>query len=102
MQNKRIVFPIEFGIKPESVGISSLNIAGMLDEYREADLCMHSVLILRHGKVVAEGYAEPFNKDSLHRMYSISKSFVAIAIGILEGEGKISINDTIDKYFPDK
>ncbi len=102
MKVQSYVPPIEFGGTPESVGISSANIAKVLDAYREADLAMHSVLVLRHGKLVAEGYAEPFNKDSFHRMYSISKSFVGIAIGILEGEGKISINDTIDKYFPDK
>lgn len=102
MKNKEYVSPIELGATPESVGISSRNIAKMLDAYREAELAMHSVLVLRHGKLVAEGYAEPFNKDSFHRMYSISKSFVGIAIGMLEGEGKISINDTIEKYFPDK
>ena len=82
---------------PEKEGLSSEGIAAMMDGLKKAQLAMHSVLIMRHGEIVAEGYAEPFDKDSLHRMYSVSKSFVGIAIGVLESEGKISINDTIDK-----
>ena len=86
---------------PEQMGISSAEITAVLNGFRQEGLAMHSVLVMRHGKIVAEGYAEPFDENSLHRMYSVSKSFVAIAVGVLEAEGKISINDTIDQYFPD-
>lgn len=86
---------------PEQMGISSAEITAMLDGFRKEGLSMHSVLVMRNGKIVAEGYAEPFDENSLHRMYSVSKSFVSIAIGVLEAEGKISINDTIGQYFPD-
>ena len=89
------------GITPEKMGISSENITKLLEGLKKEDLAMHSVVIMRHGEIVAEAYAEPFDADSLHRMYSVSKSFVAMAIGVLEAEGKISINDTIDNYFPD-
>lgn len=87
---------------PEKYGISSADITSVVEGLAEKGLSMHSVLVMRHGEVVAEGYAEPFDENSLHRMYSSSKSFVAIAIGVLEAEGKISINDTIDKYFPEQ
>ena len=86
---------------PEQLGISSESITAVLEGYEKAGLSMHSMLVMRHGEIVAEAYAAPFDENSLHRMYSVSKSFVAIAIGVLEAEGKISINDTIDKYFPD-
>ena len=86
---------------PEQLGISSKSITAVLEGYEKAGLSMHSMLVMRHGEIVAEAYAAPFDENSLHRMYSVSKSFVAIAIGVLEAEGKISINDTIDKYFPD-
>ena len=88
-------------ITPEQAGLSSAEITKVVKGLKNAGLSMHSVLVMRHGQVVAEGYAEPFDENTLHRMYSVSKSFVAIAIGVLEAEGKISINDTIDKYFPD-
>ena len=91
----------EMKITPEKMGISSQEIAAMLEGFRREGLSMHSVMVMRHGEIVAEGYAEPYDENELHRMYSVSKSFVAMAIGVLEAEGKISIYDTIDKYFPD-
>ena len=86
---------------PEALGLSSAGMAAMLDAWREAGLAMHSVLVVRHGEIAAEGYAPPFDKDSFHRMYSCSKSFVSAAVGALAGEGKIALSDTIDRYFPD-
>jgi CubicO group peptidase (beta-lactamase class C family) len=74
----------------------------MLEGYKKKGLSMHSVLVMRRGEIVAEAYAEPFDENSLHRMYSSSKSFVSLAIGLLESEGKISLEDTIDKYFPEQ
>ena len=48
---------------------------------------MHSFLLMRHDTLIAEGYYAPYQKDTLHRMFSISKSFTSIAIGLLEAEG---------------
>ena len=92
---------LEAMITPEKYGISSKDITAILEGYRKAGLSMHGMVVMRHGEVVAEAYAQPFDADSLHRMYSVSKSFVSLAIGALEADGLISINDTIDKYFPD-
>ena len=89
------------GVTPEKYGISSEDITKVIEGLEKGGLSMHSVLVMRHGEVIAECYAAPFDENSLHRMYSTSKSFVAMAIGALEAEGKISLNDTIDEYFPD-
>ena len=58
-------------------------------------------MIIRHGKIIAEGYWKPFHRDFRHRMYSISKSFVAGAIGLLLDEGRISLFDRVCEYFPE-
>lgn len=63
---------------------------------------MHSVLLARHGKCFFERYWEPFDADTPHRMYSVTKSFVSIAIGCLVDEGKLNLDDPIIRYFPDK
>lgn len=60
---------------------------------------MHSFLLMRHDTLIAEGYYAPYQKDTLHRMFSISKSFTSIAIGLLEAEGKLSLDDPIVSYF---
>lgn len=87
---------------PEKLGVSSKWIEKFLDRLEEKKICMHSFLMLKEGKIIAEGYWKPFDKDQLHRMYSVSKTFVSAAIGILSDQGKISLEDKIVDYFPDK
>lgn len=61
----------------------------------------HSFILLRHGKLVCEEYFAPYNKDTEHSLFSISKSFTSIAIGLLVEEGKINTEDCIYTYFPE-
>ena len=58
--------------------------------------------MMKGDKIFAEAYWKPFHKDFCHRMYSQTKSFVGIAIGLLQEEGKLSIHDKIVDYFPEK
>jgi CubicO group peptidase (beta-lactamase class C family) len=60
---------------------------------------MHSLLLLHKDKLIAEGYYAPYTADTLHRMFSISKSFSSIAIGLLEAEGQLALSDKICDYF---
>ena len=87
---------------PEAVGISSDKILKFLKRIEKRGAIMHSVLMMRHGKVLTEHYWAPFNKDFCHRMYSQTKSYTATAIGLLEEEGKLSFNDKLVDIFPEK
>lgn len=96
MQQNNLVYA-----SPESLGIPSQAILDFLDELRDLRLAIHSVLLLRHGKVAAEGYCPPFDENRKHRMYSVSKSFTSVAIGRLIGEGKLSLDDKVADIFPE-
>ena len=64
---------------------------------------LHGFVIMRHGKVIAEGSWAP--QDTLnepHMLYSHSKSFTATAIGFLVDDGKLDIDERIVDIFPDK
>jgi CubicO group peptidase (beta-lactamase class C family) len=87
---------------PESVGIARQDILDFIDELEQKHVPMHSFLLYSGGRIAAEGYYTPYTKDSLHRMFSISKSFTAVAIGILEADGQLSLSDPVIRYFPDK
>lgn len=87
---------------PESAGIPGKCIINFINRMSHRKIPMHSLLLMRHDKLVFEGYYAPYTADTLHRMFSISKSFTSIAIGLLAEEGKISLDDTIVKYFPEK
>lgn len=77
-------------------------ITAFLKDIEKSKVNMHGFIILSHGTCIAEGYWKPFHQDSLHRMYSAGKSFTSLAIGLLQEEGKLNINDHICKYFEDK
>ncbi|MDD6796961.1 MAG: serine hydrolase, partial [Clostridia bacterium] len=87
---------------PEDMGISSQAIRNFLERLENHKLPMHSFLLMRHGKLLSETYYEPYSADIPHRMFSITKSFTSLAIGFLEDEGKLSLDDKIVGFFPEK
>ena len=89
-------------ITPEKAGIPSKYVCQFINTLEKRGLAMHSVLMMRGNDIFAEYYWKPFNKDFCHRMYSQTKSFVGVAIGLLEEDGKLKLNDRIADYFPEK
>lgn len=86
---------------PETQGVPSGAILGLIEAAREAELPLHSLLIARHGKLICEAYWSPFTASTLHRMFSETKSLVSIAVGCLCAERGWSLNDTLVSVFPD-
>lgn len=74
-------------------------IINFLNELSSVNL--HGFLISLDGQNIAEGYWAPFHAEEPHRLYSVSKSVVSLAIGILAGEGKLTLEDHIVDYFPE-
>lgn len=87
---------------PERVGVSSKQVLRYIKKLEQARFPMHSLILARGNKIFAEYYWAPFTKDTCHRMYSQTKSYVGIAIGELARQGKLSLDDKIIDYFPDK
>lgn len=81
--------------------ISSGAILRFMERLEQEDVCLHGFELRQDGALRVEGYYAPFAKGQPHRMYSISKSMVALAIGVLWGDGKLRLTDPIAKYFPD-
>jgi len=85
---------------PEAQGVSS---AAILDFVEAADKdieAMNSFMLVRHGRVVAEGWWAPYSAEAPHSLYSLSKSFTATAVGLAVAEGKLSVDDEVLKFFP--
>ena len=87
---------------PESVGIPSQAILNFLQRIDAERIGMHGFLLVRRNQIAAEGYWSPWSAERKHRMYSISKSFVALAVGLMIDEGRLTLNDRVADYFPDK
>lgn len=85
---------------PEAEGVSSAGIISFLDAAAASPHEFHSIMILRHGKVVAEGWWNPYASDIKHTMYSVSKSWTATAVGFAVSEKKLSVEDKVISFFP--
>jgi CubicO group peptidase (beta-lactamase class C family) len=85
---------------PETEGVSSQGIIDFLDAAANTKHEFHSIIVMRHGKVVAEGWWNPYRADLKHTMYSCSKSFTATAVGFAIGEHLLNVNDKVVSFFP--
>ena len=89
-------------ITPEQAGVSSRAVEKYISVLEKYGVVPHSVLMMKGTSLFAECYWAPFHADFLNRMYSQTKSYVSVAIGLLEEEGKLSLDDTIASHFPEK
>lgn len=89
-------------ITAEQAGVSSRNVARFITLLERYHATTHGLVMLKGDKIFAEHYWAPFNKDFCHRMYSQTKSFVSVAIGLLIEDGKLSLDDKICDLFPEK
>ena len=85
---------------PEREGISSSAVLAFVNAADSAIDAMNSVMIVRHGRVVAEGWWSPYDARTPHVLYSLSKSFTSTAVGLAVAEGKFSVDDPVLKFFP--
>ncbi|HEV7621705.1 MAG TPA: serine hydrolase, partial [Flavisolibacter sp.] len=85
---------------PEAEGISARVISIFIDSINNSQHEFHSFMLLRHGKVIAEGWWNPYNRNLKHTLYSLSKSFTATAVGFARAEGKLSLSDKVISFFP--
>jgi len=88
--------------KPEAQGVASGAILGWIDAVERDVDALHSFVLVRHGKIVAEGWWSPYEKDRPHMLYSLSKSFTSTAVGLAVDEGKLSLDDKVVSFFPDQ
>lgn len=63
---------------------------------------IHHVMVVRHGKVIAEAHPAPYRAEDAHTLYSCSKTFTSMAVGIAIGENRLRLTDRVATFFPDK
>ena len=88
---------------PEEAGVPSAVIADFLDKLQKDDaLNMHTVLIGRRGRILCEAPFGMQDPRAPKYLFSASKSFVSLAVGILCGEGKLSLEEKVTDLFPEE
>jgi CubicO group peptidase (beta-lactamase class C family) len=97
---------------PEKEGLSTARLKRLHDRYnqfvQEGSRAGAITLVARNGKVVdwqAYGYRDverklPMEKDTICRIWSMTKVVTSVAAMMLVEEGKIALNDPVSKYIP--
>jgi CubicO group peptidase (beta-lactamase class C family) len=87
---------------PEAQGIASAAILAFVEAVDRDIDSLHSLMLLRRGKVVAEGWWAPYAPERPHVLYSLSKSFTSSAVGLAVAEGLLTVDDRVLSFFPDE
>jgi len=86
---------------PEEQGMDSAVLDAMFNAIADEGLNIDGVVVVRHGHIITEKYYPPYKQDTLHEMYSVTKSVVSALVGIAIQEGYIqSEEDSVLSYFP--
>jgi hypothetical protein len=90
---------------PESQGVSAQGLTAFFDAVNKSELEFHSIMINRNGKTILEGWWKPFQKEYIHSLYSLSKSFTSTAAHTdiftfsFSNEGlKLSFNNSLSLF----
>lgn len=85
---------------PEEVGITSASVISFFEETKRRGMNIHSFMLLRHGKVAAQGWSHPYAPQRPCHLYSFSKSVAATAVGFAIAEGLLSEKSRVAGFFP--
>ncbi|MBC2905679.1 serine hydrolase domain-containing protein [Streptomyces cupreus] len=87
---------------PASQGVDACGVQAFLDALEDdPETEPHSLMIMRHGKLVASGWWAPYSAARPHLLYSLSKSFTSTAAGFAVAEGLLRLDDPVISYFPE-
>mgnify|MGYP006967432276 CR=1 FL=1 len=74
---------------PEEQGVPSKALIELFDAMHNMEQTdIHSMIVMRHGKVVGEFYPAPFAPQYQHTQYSSSKTLVSLAAGMAEPQSR--------------
>ncbi|WP_165069263.1 serine hydrolase domain-containing protein [Marisediminicola senii] len=86
---------------PRAEGVDAAGVSAFLRAVEARRLELHSIMLVRHGRVVAEGWWKPYSDDQPHSLFSVSKSVTATAVGFAIDEGLLTLDDRIVELLPD-
>ena len=87
---------------PEEQGVPSKALIALFDSlHAMPQTDIHSMIVMRHGKVVGEFYPAPFAAEYQHTQYSSSKTLVSMAVGLAIDENRLRLTDRVATFFPE-
>ena len=86
----------------DSLSIEPTSVQELIDYIKEPSLNTQAAILIKGNNIIAEYYAEGYNKNDQVTSWSVAKSFSSTLIGIAIDEGYISsVDDSIALYLPE-
>ena len=86
---------------PAAEGMDSNGVRATLESIRDGDWPrVDSMVVVRHGRLVAEGYFNGYGRDTLHDLRSTGKSITSALAGIAIEQGLFGLDDPISLHIP--
>jgi CubicO group peptidase (beta-lactamase class C family) len=86
---------------PSARGVDAAGLLAFVDAAERRGFGLHSLMIARHGDVIAEGWWAPYSADRVQLAYSLSKTLTATAVGALASQGVLDIDAPVLSHFPE-
>ena len=72
---------------PEEVGLDSAPLVEMFEYARQHSVPVHSVQIVRHGRLALDAYFYPYSAEMRHDVASVTKSITSTLVGLAIDQG---------------
>jgi len=88
---------------PEEVGIDSTALVEMFDYIRQHNVPVHSVQIIRGGRLILDAYFYPYNANMRHDVASVTKSFTSTLTGLAIAKKYLrDVNQPVMDFFMER
>jgi len=96
--------------KPEKQGMNSKKLSEIYKYIEEEQVNIHSVIVVRNGYIVEEGYLSYYEvrdvkedySEEMHILYSVTKSITSLCIGVALKKGYIdNLSQTFFEFLPE-
>ena len=89
-------------LRGEATELQEQGFQNFYDAIAERDQNVQSLMVVQHGKVIAEKWMNGGEENTPHVLHSVSKTFTSLAVGFAINEGLVSLDDKLVDIFPDK
>jgi CubicO group peptidase (beta-lactamase class C family) len=87
---------------PEEQGFDSAKVAEGLQAMRDTGINIHSLTVIRNDQMILDAYFYPYDGSTYHEIASVTKSVMTTLIGIAADQGKLTLDDKMVSFFPDR
>ena len=87
---------------PEEQGFDSARLAEGLLAIREQGIRIHSLTLIRRGRVLLDASFYPFDGSTIHDLASVTKSVMTTLIAIAADQGRLRLDQPMLSFFPDR